>query len=226
MATWMTHLRIAENLLEDFDLPVETFLVGNIAPDSGVPNEDWSVFTPSKDISHWKCDKDLNRSMKMKINPDAFWTSHLEGEKFEILTEEQSFLLGYYCHLLTDFMWSELIRENRRKNEVLDKELKNNPKFTWEVKKDWYGLDFEYLKKNSSNIMTDTFKNINASDDYLDYFPKGAFTYRIEEIKKYYLTDEARPKRPGLYLSEDELNDFIRLTSESLKERLSFLQKK
>lgn len=41
MASWMVHLRIADLLLSQISglCPTE-FIVGNIAPDSGVPNED------------------------------------------------------------------------------------------------------------------------------------------------------------------------------------------
>ena len=55
MASWMVHLRIADKLLESLPVtaPVE-FIVGNLAPDSGVPNEDWSAFSPPTKISHFK----------------------------------------------------------------------------------------------------------------------------------------------------------------------------
>jgi hypothetical protein len=43
MATWITHLRIAENILnKGYNLETTPFTVGNISPDSGVPNEDWT----------------------------------------------------------------------------------------------------------------------------------------------------------------------------------------
>ena len=53
MASWMVHLRIADKLLDKIPnlSPVE-FIVGNIAPDSGVPNEDWSRFPPDTKTSH------------------------------------------------------------------------------------------------------------------------------------------------------------------------------
>ena len=55
MASWMIHLRIADKLLDRLaNIEITEFIMGNIAPDSGVPNEDWSVFTPSGDISHFK----------------------------------------------------------------------------------------------------------------------------------------------------------------------------
>ena len=47
MATWMTHLRIADNLLDRIpDLSPIEFIMGNLAPDSGVPNPDGS-FSPA-----------------------------------------------------------------------------------------------------------------------------------------------------------------------------------
>ena len=49
MATWMVHLRIADGIRKRIPfLDRLEFLMGNIAPDSGVPNEDWSVYTPEK----------------------------------------------------------------------------------------------------------------------------------------------------------------------------------
>ena len=55
MASWMVHLRIADRLLDQFpDLSPIEFIVGNIAPDSGVPNEDWSAFSPPTSVSHFK----------------------------------------------------------------------------------------------------------------------------------------------------------------------------
>ena len=49
MASWMVHLRVADKLLSRIRfLDPVAFVVGNIAPDSGVPNADWSAFTPDK----------------------------------------------------------------------------------------------------------------------------------------------------------------------------------
>ncbi len=40
MATWIPHLRIAENVLEKLELNRGLFLIGNLAPDCNRPNED------------------------------------------------------------------------------------------------------------------------------------------------------------------------------------------
>ena len=55
MASWMVHLRIADELLPHLKGVEETaFVMGNIAPDSGVPNEDWSAFHPPKTATHFQ----------------------------------------------------------------------------------------------------------------------------------------------------------------------------
>ena len=57
MASWMIHLRSADTLLNQIvNLSAEEFIMGNIAPDSGVPNEDWSKFTTSTTVSHFRRD--------------------------------------------------------------------------------------------------------------------------------------------------------------------------
>ncbi|MFN8421221.1 MAG: hypothetical protein U0528_18555 [Anaerolineae bacterium] len=47
MTTWIGHLRIAEQLLvENTALDEVAFTLGNLGPDSGKPNADWSRFDP------------------------------------------------------------------------------------------------------------------------------------------------------------------------------------
>ncbi len=54
MGTWICHLRIAEKLLPHFpELDKTTFAFGNLAPDSGIPNETWTEFDPPKEVTHF-----------------------------------------------------------------------------------------------------------------------------------------------------------------------------
>ena len=49
MANWITHMMIADRLLEGIPgLDRTGFCVGNIAPDCNIENEDWSAFTPPR----------------------------------------------------------------------------------------------------------------------------------------------------------------------------------
>ena len=96
MASWMVHLRIADKLLDNIsDLSPVEFIVGNVAPDSGVPNEDWSVFTPSTQVSHFKTDSS-------KANPDAFAGKYFTPALQAGYSGQQyGFYLGYLVHLIT-----------------------------------------------------------------------------------------------------------------------------
>lgn len=54
MATWVTHLLVADEVIRQVPfLSMHEFYVGNIAPDCNVENEDWTSFTPSREVTHW-----------------------------------------------------------------------------------------------------------------------------------------------------------------------------
>jgi hypothetical protein len=54
MGSWISHLRIAEIILQSYPgLDVTNFTFGNLAPDSGMPNADWTQFDPPKELSHF-----------------------------------------------------------------------------------------------------------------------------------------------------------------------------
>lgn len=54
MATWVTHLMIADGVMNQcHQLDRHGFCVGNIAPDCNVENENWTSFTPSREVTHW-----------------------------------------------------------------------------------------------------------------------------------------------------------------------------
>ena len=54
MAQWISHLIVADQVLESLPMLCRhEFCVGNIAPDCNLVNDDWTVFTPSREITHW-----------------------------------------------------------------------------------------------------------------------------------------------------------------------------
>lgn len=109
MASWMIHLRIADRLLDQIPGLDETaFVIGNIAPDSGVPNADWSAYSPPKDVSHYKVRRgsesffDLDRFIAEHFSPERIRSYSLykpddelrEGAKYIV---EQSILMKAQC---------------------------------------------------------------------------------------------------------------------------------
>jgi len=199
MATWIAHLRIAEHFMNTYaQLNNDDFLVGNIAPDSGIPNEDWSVFTPNGNVSHWK-----NES---GIDAEGFKEKYLLSQN-----EKYPFYLGYYFHLLTDIEWSKLFAE-KEKEPVYADGLNADPKYIWTIKKDWYGQDRVYLQKHNESVFFTRFAKINEFPNvYLDYFPDEAFTHRIDYITKYYIEsyESENPERNFPFLSKAEMGNFV-----------------
>jgi hypothetical protein len=174
--------------------------VGNIGPDSGVPNKDWSNFAPPKIITHWEGED-------KKINAQGFWDKYINNAANESY-ESFSFKIGYYVHLLTDIEWSNFY--DQKKNEVIYKEgLDKNPDFIWTIKHDWFGLDFLYLEKHPHCIFHTLFKNINKVPDYLDYFPQGAFIRQVKYITGFYLGENNETKENFTFLTEEEMDKFI-----------------
>lgn len=214
MATWIAHLRVAEKLLnKGYNIDKEAFIVGNIGPDSGVPNEDWSSFDPPTAITHWKDENDI-------IQPERFYDKYLRNKKMD--NKEYSFKLGYYIHLLTDVEWTKL-HKKQKENEEYRRKLEEDKNFIWIVKKDWYGHDFIYVENYNDSIFHTVFKHIENVPDYLDYFPKGAFTRQVKYIRDYYLGENEETKDNFRYLTKKDMDRFIEEATKVIEERLSVI---
>lgn len=209
LATWIVHLRIAEDILRrGYGFKPVPFAVGNIGPDSGVPNEDWSSFTPPKEITHWKGDDG-------KVDAQKFRDKYLDGEEAALDYDRYSFYMGYYAHLLTDMEWSVMF--NEKKNDMLHKDgFDKDPNFIWTIKKDWYGLDFLYLKKHPDCLFYTLFKDIKEIPDYLDYYPPKAFERQVKYITDYYMGENEETKENFIYLTEKEMDGFVCSTVEKI----------
>ena len=201
MASWMIHLRIADKLLDKIpDLSPIEFIMGNMAPDSGVPNEDWSAFSPSTAVSHYRRDDGKGKKI---IDAYRFVEDFFTPEHQRTYDEKQySFYLGYYTHLLTDVLWSELVAWPVRQKF---------PEATWEeIKEDWYAQDFLYLKKHPGfRAFRAYLGSVGFVNRYLDFFAPDAFDDRRAYITSFYLQEQERPDRDYRYLTEEEANSFV-----------------
>ena len=67
MATWVTHLIIADKVMEKIpELDRRGFCVGNIAPDCNVESAGWKSFTPSRKVTHWMGSKSKTAASQEK----------------------------------------------------------------------------------------------------------------------------------------------------------------
>ena len=202
MASWIIHLRIADKLLDKIpDLAPIEFIMGNMAPDSGVPNEDWSAFSPSTAVSHYRVDDGKGRKLiEVHRYEQDFFTPELRKSYND---QQYSFYLGYYTHLLTDVLWSELIAWPVREKF---------PSASWdEIKEDWYDQDFLYIKKHPGfRAFRAYLGSVGFVNRYMDFFAPDAFDNRREYITSFYLQEQENLDREYRYLTEEDATKFVK----------------
>ena len=207
MASWMIHLRIADGLLDRIPGLDETaFVMGNIAPDSGVPNEDWSAYSPPKDISHYK----VKRGNESVFDLDRFITEHFSPELIcSYSLREFSFFLGYYAHLLTDMEWiKEVLHPSFAAHP--DKAEKDRTAFVWELKRDWYDMDFRYLKEHPDFRAFRIYEQSDGfRDGLMDIFSEDAFCSRRKYICGYYRGEHGDLYREYPYMTPEQADSFV-----------------
>jgi len=213
MATWIAHLRIAENLLRTFpELDRCAFSIGNVAPDSGIPNEDWTVFTPPTSVTHFmengEC-KDL-----------TFLHEYLHPLRKDHFGEiETSFRVGYFCHLVADNLWRFLIGRPTKANHP--EKFDADPNFIWTVKDDWYALDFVYVRSHPDSLYWTDFLNCKCPPITIPFLLEEGVRQRVDYIKTYYLREddeiEDLLQQPRVYLHEAEINEYVDRSSRALE---------
>lgn len=202
MASWIVHLRLAQALnqeLKHLNLDKTAFYLGNIAIDSGKVNEDLSIVPPVT-ISHWTPSGKRNECRY----DDFFHTFCLKKNNLF----EFSFYLGCVAHLITDNYWVDDVLAPVKTKYAED--FKTNDRFILKVKKDWYDLDFLYLKNHPEfeplKILNEIhdFKNI-----YLPWFDEDAIQIKIDELTAFYQAIPNDLNREYPFLNENDMNDFV-----------------
>ena len=208
MATWVTHLIIADKVMEKIpELDRRGFCVGNIAPDCNVESADWKSFTPSRKVTHWM------------------------GSESKTAADYHSFLLGYYCHLLTDVGFQTFIRDEKRVKDAWSR-IKRHPVYTdlvngaeenWDnyklimpknkIMHELYCMEAEYLNEHPESSYISEILPLKEYPDYLDYMPKGCIARKVEVMG--YLPETEANFEPVVFSRAEYLN-FIQHTVEEL----------
>lgn len=221
MASWVTHLMIADSVLERIpSIDRHDFCVGNIAPDCNVENKDWTAFTPPREVTHW-----MQGERKKASDCDAFCDEYILKRKDEIRSaEEYGFLLGYYAHLITDAAFQAMIRdENRVKAAWMrihaDEKLcvsGAGMDETWDCvkllipKKAWmrgiYAMEAEYLSDHPNSGYLTEILPLQFFPDYIDYLPKDCIVRKIGVMG--YLPEHDN-NASYVAISQSEYADFV-----------------
>ncbi len=220
MASWMIHLRVADKLLSAFpSFEPTAFVVGNIAPDSGLPNEDGTAYTPNKDVSHFRT---RGQDGHRHPDPSLFASLYLAPKQLAGYTvKERSFYLGYYAHLLTDVAWVDNIfapcMEQHQDESAADPVgFINGP-----LKRDWYDLDYLYLRDHPDFRAWEIYKAAdNFENTYIDAFAPHAFADRQQFIVWFYSQEKDDLDRVYPYLTKERAEEFAQQTAAEIAKEL------
>ncbi len=209
MATWIAHLRIADQLLPLLPgIDKIAFLVGSIGPDCGKPSDDWMSFDPPPSVTHW-----TKTGIKRDIDAEAFYQAYLKNDCGQTAF---AFYFGYYLHLVSDVLWTTLVALPNA--AIYQANYDADDHFIFEVKKDWYDQDHLFLKRNPKFEPFQILQSIEKFENrYLPYYPEDAFITQIQYITEFYRKGSDTLNREFPYLKESEMNDFIEASVAQLK---------
>lgn len=205
VTTWISHLRLAENLLDYIGgLDPEPFYYGSLAPDSGLPNEDWSQYDPPKTVTHFLSAGEGEG----RIRDLEFYRGYIECCANTLSATEYSFRFGYFFHLICDNLWAKRVWKIFK--TAYNTELAEDKNFIWQIKKDWYGLDHKYLRDHPACPFWDTL--ITSRNPYasLPFLPQRALHHQLNYIKDFYTNH--RPDdldRPYPFFGEAAMDRFV-----------------
>ncbi|NMB67251.1 MAG: hypothetical protein GYA20_00630 [Chloroflexi bacterium] len=209
MATWIVHLRIAERLLGDLDAGLDeaAFALGNIAPDSGIPDENWEHFDPPPAVTHFQVDHPRYRSADV-----TFYREHLLPLRHATPDAALfSLRLGYFFHLITDNLWYQQVGKpaiERWRGEFAD-----DAAFWSEIKGDWYGLDHAYVRAHPDSLFWRVFTGCRYERDDLPFLPPQAVRRQLAYIQDWYRSDDEEIRamlgRPFDYLNAAQADAFV-----------------
>lgn len=222
MATWVTHLMIADGVLKRIPtLDRCGFCVGNIAPDCNVENEDWTVFTPSRNVTHW-----MRGERKQAADCDAFCEEYMIKRRAEITSDEQyAFLLGYYAHLITDAAYQAMTRNEDRVKAAWSRvkadaalcKASIGMEETWDSMKklvskrermrEIHTMEAEYLRDHPDSGYLTEILPLKEFPDYIDYLPQGSIVRKIGVMSYLPKADESLTK--FVAISREEYAAFV-----------------
>lgn len=214
MGTWISHLRIAENLLQHFpEVDEVTFTFGNLSPDSGIPNADWTEFDPPKEVTHFL----RKGEEEYAIHDLVYYRQYLANIKPADDIQLYSFRLGYFFHLICDIMWAKRIVTATRQQfkELFEKDKKKAVSL---VKDDWYGLDQLYVRNHPEHIFWRVIMTNSYPPSYLPFIKVKALHHQYDHIRKFYSAQEDQwfLSIPYQYLNETMMTRIVNESTEAI----------
>ena len=215
MGTWISHLRIAEKTLAHLgDVEPAAFFFGSLAPDSGVPNDDWSAYDPPKEVTHFI----RNGENEYFVCDLHFYRQYLQPVDHAQDPFTYSFSLGYFFHLICDRLWAERIGSSSR-TAYPDLFSSHSETEAWNlIKKDWYDLDHLFLQQRPSFEAWQVYFNSPIPQIPFPFLVQANYESQVNYIREFYANppQESSLVRPYPYLNEASMLRFIEDSASSL----------
>ena len=183
-----------------------TFTFGNLSPDSGIPNKDWTQFDPPKEVTHF-----LRKGKgEHAIHDLVYYKQYLADIKSEDDIKRYSFRLGYFFHLICDIMWARRIGITTKK-EFKSLFVENPEEAVGIIKDDWYGLDQLYVNDHPESNFWKVIMPNPDPPSYLPFVKDQALHQQYAHIRKFYSQppDEWFLSIPYRYLKEETMTRMI-----------------
>ena len=207
MGTWICHLRVAEKLLPHFpELDKTLFTFGNLAPDSGIPNETWTEFDPPKEVTHF-----LHRGEgEGTIRDLVYYREYLANIQPQNDIQKYSFRLGYFTHLICDMLWFKYL-DAITKSAFHELIAEDHQKAWNTFKRDWYGIDQVYNHTHKEGLFWQVIHKEPNPPSYLPFIKENALHQQYDYIRKFY--GEYDPywfeERKYPYLNENTMSHVV-----------------
>ena len=232
MATWVTHLMIADIVLEKCpSLDRRGFCVGSVAPDCNIENADWTEFTPPREVTHWMVSK-----KKTFDDCERFLTEYFLPRAETASSEEYSFLLGYWAHLIADAEFQRYIRDEDRVRASWLR-IKADPELaaraegleeTWDSVKllipnpgrmqQIFTIEAEYLETHPSSGYLTELMPLTDFSDYIDYLPPGGIIRKIRNMR---VPEKSKEPVSFIAMTREEYDFFVSSSASIILDILS-----
>jgi len=174
MPSWANHFRIADKLLKNIkNLNLEYFIIGNIAPDCGIPTGNNGEYSPPSSVTHFTAN---DISLKNDCNYNCIYNNYIKNETD---LNKKSFYTGYFAHLFTD---CEYVTEIYFKIADEHRKLFENQKLWKKVRKEQYNIDSSYFINNGSQSF-ELFKSYGCfNESYPEWYQNNEISIQMKNI--------------------------------------------